>query len=306
MGAVAAMSQLIMNKPRIVFLGLGIMGSGMARRLLTNGFPLTVFNRNAEKSKPFAAEGAQVAASPREAAAQADVIISMVADDNAARAMWLGENGALAAARPGVVCIECSTVTVGWVRELSAAATARGCELLDAPVTGSKTQAASGELSFLVGGDSSTLEKARPVLAAMSKAVIHLGPTGSGALLKLINNFVCGVQIASLAEAMAMIERSGLDRARALEVLTNGAPGSPLVKAVSTRMTTPDFTPNFLLRLMAKDLNYAIQEGGKLSVELVTATAALENFQRAIAAGHGEQDIAAVVEPLRAFAKQPS
>ena len=294
-----------MSKPHIAFLGLGIMGSGMARRLLVNGFPLTVFNRNAEKSKPFAAEGAQVAASPREAAAQADFIISMVADDNASRSLWLGEHGALAAARPGVVCIECSTVTVNWVRELSAAATARGCELLDAPVTGSKTQAASGELSFLVGGDSATLEKARPVLAAMSKAVIHLGPTGSGALLKLINNFVCGVQVAALAEAVAMIERSGLDRAKALEVLTSGAPGSPLVKAVSTRMTTPDFTPNFLLRLMAKDLGYAIQEGGNLSVELVTATAALENFQRAIVTGHGEKDIAAVVEPLRAFAKQP-
>src|SRR5580704_1130723 len=288
-----------MNKPRIAFLGLGIMGSGMARRLLVSGFPLVVFNRNAEKSRPFAAEGAQVAGSPREAAAQADVIISMVADDVAARSLWLGDNGALAAARPGTVCIECSTVTVNWVRELSAAAAARGCEFLDSPVTGSKTHAAAGELSFLVGGDSATLEKARPVLAAMSKAIIHLGPTGSGALLKLINNFVCGVQVAALAEALAVIERSGLDRAKALEILTGGAPGSPLVKTVAGRMTAPDFTPNFLLRLMAKDLGYAIAEGGKLSVELITATAALEDFQRAIAAGHGGQDIAAVVEPFR-------
>jgi len=288
-----------MSKPRIAFLGLGIMGGGMAQRLLVNGFPLAVFNRNAEKSKPFAAEGAQVANSPREAAAQADFIISMVADDIAARSLWLGENGSLASAKPGTVCIECSTVTVNWVRELAAAAAKKNCEFLDSPVTGSKTQAASGELSFIVGGDSATLEKARPVLAAMSKAIVHLGPTGSGALLKLINNFVCGVQIASLAEAVAMIERSGLDRSKALEILTTGAPGSPLVKAVSARMTTPDFTPNFLLRLMAKDLGYAIQEGGKLSVELTTARAALEDFQKAIAAGHGEKDIAAVVEPFR-------
>src|SRR5207245_2734030 len=117
--------------------------------------------------------------------------------------------------------------------------------------------------------------------------------------LKLINNFVCGVQVAALAEAMAMIERAGLDRAKALEIIANGAPGSPLVKAVSTRMTTPDFTPNFLLRLMAKDLSYAIEEGGKLSVELGTAAAALETFQNGIAAGHGEKDIAAVVEQFR-------
>jgi 3-hydroxyisobutyrate dehydrogenase len=121
-----------MSKPRIAFLGLGIMGGGMARRLLTNGFPLAVFNRNAEKSKPFAAEGATVAASPRDAAAQADFIISMVADDNASRSLWLGENGVLAAAKPGAVCIECSTVTVDWVRELAAAAQKK-CEFLDAP-----------------------------------------------------------------------------------------------------------------------------------------------------------------------------
>jgi 3-hydroxyisobutyrate dehydrogenase len=288
-----------MSKPCIAFFGLGIMGSGMARRLLTNGFPLAVFNRNAEKSKPFAAEGAHVAMSPREAAAQADFIISMVADDNASRSLWLGENGALAAAKPGTVCIECSTVTVGWVKELAAAATARGCEFLDAPVTGSKTHAASGELSFLVGGDFATLEKARPVLAAMSKAIVHLGPTGSGALIKLINNFVCAVQVASLAEAMTMIERSGLDRARALEILTAGAPGSPLVKTVAARMTTPDYTPNFLLRLMTKDLGYAIEEGGKLSVNLATAASALGIFKQAMASGHGDQDMSAVVEQFR-------
>ncbi len=288
-----------MSKPRIAFLGLGIMGGGMARRLLANGFPLTVFNRNAQKSSPFAAEGAQVANSPREVSAQADFIISMVADDNAARSMWLGENGALATAKPGTVCIECSTVTVNWVRELAAIAGKKQCEFLDAPVTGSKNQAASGDLNFLVGGDSATLEKTRPVFAAMGKNVSLIGPTGSGALIKLINNFVCGVQISALAEALAMIERSGLDRARALEVLTGGAPGSPLVKAVSARMTAPDFAPNFLLRLMAKDLGYAIQEGKNLSVQLVTAKAALEDFQKAIAAGHGEKDIAAVVEPFR-------
>ena len=186
------------------------------------------------------------------------------------------------------------------MRELSAAVEARKCEFLDAPVTGSKAQAASGELNFLVGGSAATLEKARPVLAAMSKAITPVGPVGSGALIKLINNFVCGVQIIALAEAMTMIERSGLDRAQALEVLTQGAPGSPLVKAVSARMTAADYTPNFLLRLMAKDLTYSLQEAEKLSIHLTTAAAALETFKKAMAAGHGEKDIAAAVELLRA------
>ena len=288
-----------MSKPNIAFLGLGIMGSGMARRLLANGFPLTVFNRNAEKAKPFAADGATVAGSPRDAAAKAEVVISMVADDEASRVMWSGEHGAFAAVKAGTVCIECSTVTVGVIREYTAIAKEKNCDFLDCPVTGSKMHAAAGELNFLVGGESAVLEKVRPVLTAMSKTITLLGPSGSGALVKLINNFVCGVQVAALAEALVMIERSGLDRGRALEVLVNGAPGSPLVKMVSARMAARDYAPNFLLKLMAKDLRYAILEGNTNSIELETAAVALNRFQSAIGADLGEKDMAAVVEILR-------
>src|SRR5215813_647934 len=292
-----------MNKTSIGFLGLGTMGSGMARRLLLNSFPVTVFNRNVQKALPFAAES-RVAALPNEAATNADVIISMVSDDNASRSVWLGDNGALAAASPGAVCIECSTVSVDWVRELAAAVRAKNCEFLDAPVTGSKLQAANGELNFLVGGDPATLEMVRPVLTAMSRSIVNVGPVGSGALLKLINNFICGVQVAALAEGMAMIERSGLDSTKAVEILANGAPGSPLVKAVSTRMTSPDYTPNFRMSLMAKDLEYAIHEGEKVALDLETARAALRSFQVAIAEGNGDKHMAAVVEPIRTSAGQ--
>ena len=184
-----------------------------------------------------AALGAQVAASPREAASRADVIISMVADDHASNEVWLGENGALSGARRGAVCVECSTITAGWARELGAAAARAGCEFCDAPVTGSRTHAAAGELNFIVGGAASTLEAIRPALAAMSKSIAPVGPVGSGALFKLINNFLCGVQVASLAEAIAMIERSDLDRSKALALLAGGAPGSPLVQTVAARLT---------------------------------------------------------------------
>jgi len=275
------------------------MGSGMARRLMTNGFSVAVYNRNAKKAEGFAEAGARVAISPRDAASGADVVICMVADDAASRAMWLGDNGALSAVKPGTICIDSSTITVSWARELAAAVEARQCEFLDTPVTGSKAQAASGELVFLVGGSPATLDKARPVLAAMSKSITPIGPVGSGALIKLINNFVCGVEIIAIAEAIAMIERSGLDRARALEVLTNGAPGSPLVKTVSARMTAADYTPNFLLHLMTKDLKYSLQEAEKLSLHLTTAAAALNTFQKAIGAGYGDKDISAAVELLR-------
>lgn len=295
-----------MQQSRVALIGLGLMGSGMARRLLGAGFPLTVWNRNPERAKALAREGAHVAATPREAAARADVVLSMVADDAASRAVWLGDHGALAGATSGAVLVESSTLTVGWVGELFREAAARGCELLDAPVTGSKPQAASGELVFLVGGSASALEAARPALVAMSRAILHVGAAGRGALLKLVNNFLCGVQAASLAEALALIERSGLDRAMSLELLTTGAPGSPLVKTLAARMTARDYRPNFPLRLMAKDLSYALGEGRRYGLALSTVASALEVLDRAVAAGKGDEDFSALVEPLRPPADETS
>jgi len=288
-----------MEKQRVALIGLGLMGSGMAGRLLGANFPLTIYNRSREKAAPFEKAGAFIAASPREAAARADVVIAIVADDAASRSVWLGENGAIAGSAPGTVLIDSSTVTVAWVKELAAAAAAHKCEFLDAPVTGTKPHAAAGQLLFLVGGSAAALEKARPVLAVMSRDVVHLGPTGSGAFLKLVNNFMCGVQLASLAEATALIGKSGLDRAKALDILMNGAPGSPLLKTVNARASAGDFTPNFELKLMAKDLAYAGLEGERNHLKLKTASAALEIFQQAIASGYGEKDFSAVIEALQ-------
>lgn len=287
------------DRPAIAFLGLGTMGAGMARRLLGAGFPLAVYNRAPTKAAALKDAGARVAATPASAAAGAAIVLSMLADDGASRSVWLGEGGALAGAAPGAVLVESSTVTVGWVAELAAAAAKRGCEFLDAPVTGSRAAAASGELNFLVGGSAAALERVRPAFEAMGRSVSHLGPTGSGSLLKLINNFLCGVHAASLAEAVAFVERSGLDPAKALQVLTEGAPGSPIVKILGSRMAARDYTVNFHLRLMAKDLLYSQREAGERGLNLATASAALSLFNQAIAAGLGDKDMAAVVEPYR-------
>jgi 3-hydroxyisobutyrate dehydrogenase len=289
-----------MQSTKIAFLGLGLMGSGMAARLLAAGYPLTVWNRTRERTGPLAELGATVAESPAGAAEGAEIIFSMLADDAACRATCLGEDGALASTPAGAVLVESSTVTVSWVEELSEVAEARGLTLVDAPVTGSKAQAAAGQLLFLAGGSAEAVERVAPALRAMGRDVIHLGPTGSGARMKLINNFLCGVQIASLAEALAMIERSGLQPAKAVGLLTQGAPGSPLVNAISARMMQRQYEPNFYLQLMAKDLQYATVEAAEQGIDAVTGTAALRVFERAIAAGLGEQDIAAVVEPFRA------
>jgi 3-hydroxyisobutyrate dehydrogenase len=241
-----------------------------------------------------------LAESPRDAAKDADFVICMVADDNASRSLWLGENGALDGLRKGAIMIESSTVSPPWISELADVARKKGVELLDAPVTGSRPQAASGELNFLVGGSDAALKKARPVFAPMAKNVIHVGPTGSGSLLKLINNFLAGVQATSLAEALALIEKAGMNRDTAVQVLTNGAPGSPLLKTLSVRMIAHDYTPQFHLALMRKDLDYSVTEAARHGVSLSSAKTALAAFDRALASGRGNEDFSAVIEPLRA------
>lgn len=283
----------------VALLGLGTMGSGMASNLLKAGFSLSVYNRTRAKAQPFISSGARFAETPADAVQNASVVISMLSDDDASREVWLGKHGALDGTTKGAVLIESSTVSPKWIATLAEAAARHGAELIDAPVTGSRLQAEGGQLNFLVGGNDAALEKARPILKAMSKEIVHLGPIGSGTQLKLINNFLSGVQIASLAEAITWIERTGLDRDRALAVLKAGAPGSPLLSTISARMMTHSYDVNFLLKLMTKDLIYAQTEARNRNVELKTAKAAEDLFEIAIEKGLGDQDMSAVIEPLR-------
>jgi 3-hydroxyisobutyrate dehydrogenase len=275
----------------------------MAANLLNTGFPLTIYNRTREKAEPLGAQGAILANTPAEAAKGADVVISMLADDTASRAAWLGEHGALAAMSSGSIAIECGTVSTGWIAELEQKAEAGGIGLVEAPVTGSRVQAEAGQLTFLCGTHEATLEKVRPVLEAMSKALVHLGPVGSGGQLKLINNFLCAVQVASFAEALTWIEHSNLNRAQALEMLKTGAPGSGIFHAMSDRMTARTYDVNFLLRLMNKDIRYAQQAATEHGVTLTTAAVTQKLFDRAEQQGYGDKDMSAVVEVIRAEKK---
>jgi 3-hydroxyisobutyrate dehydrogenase len=288
-----------MGETKIALLGLGLMGSGMAGRLLDAGYPLTVWNRTPDKTQALADRGAKVAQSPRQAVAGATVVISMLADVPVCRDVWLGRGEAILGTAPGTVLVESSTITVEWIEELDRAAKEHGCELVDAPVTGSKPQAAAGQLLFLAGGSTAALDSITPILKAMGRDVVHVGPVGSGARLKLINNFLSGSQVAALAEALSLIERSGLDAQKALGVLTEGAPGSPLVKLLSGRMVARQYEPNFVLRLMAKDLRYAVSEADHQGLDLDMGRAALRVFEHAISAGQGEDDMSAVVEQFR-------
>ncbi|HEY8996712.1 MAG TPA: NAD(P)-dependent oxidoreductase [Edaphobacter sp.] len=288
-----------MAQQRVALLGIGTMGRGMAANLLKAGFPLTVYNRTRAKAEPLAAQGATIADTPAEAAKNADVVISILADDNASRAAWLGDDGALAAMASGSTIVECGTISPEWIAELNSKASARGIGLVEAPVTGSRPQAEAGQLTFLCGCDEATLDKVRSVLEPMSKAIVHLGPVGSGGQMKLINNFLCAVQVASFAEALTWIERTSLNRAQALEVLKTGAPGSGIFNAMSQRMVDRTYEVNFLLRLLNKDVRYAEAAAAEHGVKLTTATATLDLLNQAEQQGLGEKDMSAVVEVIR-------
>lgn len=287
-------------KMNVALLGLGIMGGGMAQNLLKAGFPLSVYNRTRAKAEPLAAQGARIAATPREAAAGAEVVIAMVGDDVASRAVWLGDDGALAGAAPGALLVECSTLSLAWVRELAGLAAERGLAFLDAPVTGSKDAAAAGELKLMVGGDAAALERARPALEAISQRIIHFGPTGAGATIKLVNNLMGGVQAAVLAEGLALAERAGLDMEQVVTFIINAAPGSPLVKGKAARMAHHDYgDTQFALRWMHKDASYALRAAEEYGVPMPTVAAAREVYQLARNLGYDDADFAAVIEALR-------
>lgn len=275
------------------------MGLGMARRLLSSGYPVAVYNRSRAKADALVAEGAQVGATPREAAANADIVFSMVADDAASRALWQGADGVLAALKQGALCIECSTLSVDWAKEFHAAVVGKGGTALDCPVTGSKNEAANGGLRFLVGGEPAVIEQARPILSVLGTDVIHMGPAGSGCLIKLLNNSLLGVHISAYAQVLAVIEASSLNKEKALGLVLNGAAASPIVKTVAPRMAARDYTPNFALGLIVKDLKYVLAEAERLGGQLTVAKTALAAFETAAKANLGEKDVAAIAETIR-------
>jgi 3-hydroxyisobutyrate dehydrogenase len=276
----------------IAFIGLGTMGSAMAQNLLQSGFSVVVYNRTRDRALPLQALGAEIADTPKAAAQNADAVFTMVTDDAASRAVWLGEQGILAGVNPQTILIESSTVSPNWIRELSDRA--EGLRLLDAPVAGSQPQAIDKELIFLVGGDRDTVAQASPLFQAMGKSVMHLGGLGSGILMKLISNLMIGVQVATLAEALNFAQNSGLDMVKVVQALSNGSAGSPVVRAKAAQIAAQNFTPNFALHLLHKDLGYALEEAGKHNAPLPTTAIAREFYRMAMKQGLGDRDFTAI------------
>lgn len=286
---------------RIGFLGAGNMAQGMVRRLIGAGHTLSVYNRTPAKLKPLLEAGAKAAATPRQAAEGADAVFSIVADDPASRAVWLGPDGALAAkTAPGAFAVESSTLTRDWMIELAGAAKAKGMRFIDCPVTGLPDVAAAGKLVLLVGADKADLEAAKPLLQPLNAEIIHFGPVGSGTAYKLIVNTMGAVQISAVAEAMLVAEAAGLDLKTVDHALSTGAGASRQVIRVSKMMSLGVHEPyTFSGALRLKDASYGLAMAKKLGVDVKVGQAAVNAFTRQVEVGLGDKNESQVIDGLR-------
>ncbi|MGC1831329.1 MAG: NAD(P)-dependent oxidoreductase [Candidatus Acidiferrales bacterium] len=281
-------------KPTIGFIGLGLMGKPMARNLLKAGFPLVVWNRTAAKADDLVREGAKLAANPREAAAQADVLITIVSDPPALEDVLWGADGALEGLRRGSVLVDSSTVTPDLERRAAAACAERGLDFLDAPVTGGTWGAEKGELVFMIGGKAEVLERVKPVLSAMGQKFFLLGPNGAGQTVKLAMNLLMAVEVDALAESLALVAAAGIPGERFVEVMQSGMGRAPVLDVKAPLMLKDEYPASFPLRLMHKDVRLALELARQRGVTLPVGSAAYATYSAVKDASKDDPDFAAV------------
>lgn len=284
---------------RIAVLGLGAMGSRLATNWLTAGYDVTVWNRSPQSMVALVAKGATAAHSPKAAAEQATIVVSMVTDEAASQAIWLApETGAVWGLQPDAIAIESSTLTVAFTQSLATAIMEREAHFLDAPVVGSRPQADAQRLIYLVGGKQGILDRVAQVLGATSAAVHHIGAVGQGMAMKLAVNALFGIQVAALAEELVMLEQQGISRTTAMNCLAELPITSLAMKGVGHLMVKNDHAPLFPVSLVEKDLRYALQlaQAGQAAVPM--ASAVQQVFGKALAQGYGARNISSVFQLL--------
>ncbi len=291
---------------RVAFLGLGIMGSRMANRLVGAGFELTVWNRTQSTAEEFCAEhpGVRLAHTPGEAGADADIVVTMVVDGPQVEHVLLGDDGVAAAARPGTLCIDCSTIGPSWTREIADRLGEHGVRMIDAPVTGSSPRAEDGTLTIMAGGSDDDVTRARPVLEAMGTTIVHAGVLGHGQMVKLINNAVAATNAAVLGEALVVGAKAGLDLEALTQVMGAGSGNSTMLELKARPMREHDYSTLFKLDHMLKDVRLCLDEGAEIGAPFTYAALTRELLIAASGRGHGEDDFAAVIEALEALANQ--
>lgn len=287
-----------MPQPTVSLIGLGLMGRPMGHNLLKAGFPLVVWNRTASRADSLVSAGGKLAASPREAAAAADILITIVSDPPALEQVLWGSDeksgGAFAALKKGAIYLDSSTVSPALARKIADASKSAGIRFLDAPVTGGTWGAEKGELLFMIGGEAETLEAARPVISAMGKKIFHLGPSGAGQTIKLAMNLLLALQVDAFAEALALVTGAGLAGEKLVEVMQSSMARSGVLDVKAPVMLKSDYAPSFPLRLMHKDLSLALDLANQLGVPLPAGAAAREVYNSVKGSSKDDLDYAAV------------
>jgi 3-hydroxyisobutyrate dehydrogenase-like beta-hydroxyacid dehydrogenase len=285
------------------FLGLGIMGSRMAANVARAGFPLAVWTHTRGKAERWAVEhGASALATPAEVAERSDVVVSMVVDGEQVSSVLLGEHGAIRAARPGLLCVDMSTIGPVDTRRIGAVLGARGVAMLDAPVTGSSPRAADGSLTIMVGGEARDFARTRPLLETMGRLIVHVGALGHGQMLKLINNSLGAANAAAVAEALLLARATGIDLDAFVEVTSAGSGASTQLELKSAPMREHDYTTLFKTAHLLKDVRLCLQEAETAGVPFPSAAHARDMLAATMARGHAEQDYAAMIEAAEGFA----
>lgn len=281
---------------QVAMLGVGAMGSRMVENLLNANHQVVVYNRTENKVKPLQKLGAVYAATPREAAEQADIIISMVTDSDASRAIWLDEEtGAILGLRKHAIAIESSTLTVSWVKELAPLLSSRGVAFLDAPVIGSRPQADARKLIYIVGGQAETLKQAEYILLSAGGSVIHhVGDIGQGMTMKLAANALFGIQVAALAEVIGMLTKNGLELEKAIQCLGELPVMSLAAKNAANLMLAENHAPMFPIDLVEKDFRYVMQSAREVDALTPVSTAIHNVYLDAIKLGYGGNNITGV------------
>jgi len=268
----------------------------MGLNLLKAGYPLTVWNRTASRAEALIAVGAKLAKSPREVAASADVLLTIVSDPPALEEVLWSKDGALSGLQRGSVYIDSSTVSPALARKITAACAERGARFLDAPVTGGTWGAEKGELVFMVGGDKESLKEIEPILGAMGKRWFHLGPNGAGQIIKLAMNLILALQVDALAEALALVTGAGIQGEKLVEVMQSSMARAPVLDVKAPLLLKGEYAPSFPLRLMHKDLGLALDLANQIGVPLPATAAARETYSAVKGAAKEDLDYAAVMK----------
>jgi 2-hydroxy-3-oxopropionate reductase len=292
-----------MATDRVGFIGLGVMGRPMARNLLKAGHELVVWSRTRADVDEVAADGATAASSAREVGEQADVVVLMLPDSPQVREVLDGDDGLLAGARDGSLVVDMSTISPVVTREIAEEAAARGIAWVDAPVSGGDVGAREGTLSIMAGGSEADFARAKPLFGALGKTIVHVGPVGSGQVVKACNQVVVALTIEAVSEALVLGSKAGVDPATIIEVLSGGLAANRVMEVRKRNFLEHDFTPGFRIDLHHKDLGIALQTAREYGVALPNTAAVDQMLQALRANGRGDRDHSALLTHIEDLAR---